>query len=92
MIKDLLKEFKKFTMRGNAIDLAVGVIIGAAFGKIVDSLVQDLLMPPLGLLIGKVDLANFFVVLRDGSRCRSICIFGCGSASWGRYNECRYVC
>lgn len=67
MIKDLLREFKKFTMRGNAIDLAVGVIIGAAFGKIVDSLVQDLLMPPLGLLIGKVDLANFFVVLRDGS-------------------------
>ena len=62
----MLKEFKEFAMRGNVIDLAVGVVIGAAFGKIVDSLVKDILMPPLGLLIGKVDFTNLFFVLNDG--------------------------
>ncbi|MDQ6632124.1 MAG: large-conductance mechanosensitive channel protein MscL [Verrucomicrobiota bacterium] len=56
----MLKEFRIFAMRGNVIDLAVGVIIGAAFGKIVDSLVKDIIMPPLGLLIGKVDFANLY--------------------------------
>jgi large conductance mechanosensitive channel len=63
----LLEEFKKFAMRGSVVDLAVGVIIGAAFGKIVDSLVKDLVMPPVGLLLGKVDFANLFWVLRDGA-------------------------
>jgi large conductance mechanosensitive channel len=63
----MLEEFKKFAMRGNVVDLAVGVIIGAAFGKIVDSLVKDLIMPPVGLLFGKVDFANLFWVLRDGA-------------------------
>jgi large conductance mechanosensitive channel len=62
----MLEEFKKFAMRGNVVDLAVGVVIGAAFGKIVDSLVKDLIMPPVGLLLGKVDFANLFWVLRDG--------------------------
>lgn len=59
----MLNEFKKFIMRGNVVDLAVGVIIGAAFGKIVSSLVDDIIMPPLGLLIGKVDFSNFFIPL-----------------------------
>ena len=59
----MLKEFKQFIMRGNVIDLAVGVIIGAAFSKIVTSLVDDIIMPPLGLLVGKVDFSNFFIPL-----------------------------
>jgi len=63
----MLEEFKKFAMRGSVVDLAIGVIIGAAFGKIVDSLVKDLIMPPVGLLLGKVDFANLFWVLRDGA-------------------------
>jgi large conductance mechanosensitive channel len=63
----MLNEFKKFAMRGNVVDMAVGVIIGAAFGKIVDSLVKDLVMPPIALVLGKVDFANLFVVLRDGA-------------------------
>ncbi len=63
----MLQEFKTFAMRGNVVDMAVGIIIGAAFGKIVDSLVKDLIMPPIGLLLGKVDFANLFVVLKDGA-------------------------
>lgn len=60
----ILKEFREFAMRGNVIDLAVGVIIGAAFGKIVSSLVADIIMPPLGLLIGGVDFRQFALTLR----------------------------
>ena len=56
----MLKEFKEFALRGNVIDLAVGVIIGAAFGEIVSSLVNDVLMPPIGLLLGKVDFSNLY--------------------------------
>jgi large conductance mechanosensitive channel len=63
----MLGEFKKFAMRGNVVDMAVGIIIGAAFGKIVDSLVRDVIMPPIGLLLGKVDFANLFFVLREGA-------------------------
>jgi large conductance mechanosensitive channel len=59
----MLKEFKTFVMRGNVIDLAVGVIIGGAFGKIVSSLVNDIIMPPIGLLLGKVPFASLFVDL-----------------------------
>jgi large conductance mechanosensitive channel len=59
----MLSEFKSFIMRGNVVDLAVGVIIGASFSKIVSSLVDDILMPPLGLLIGKVDFSNYFIPL-----------------------------
>ncbi len=62
----MFKEFKEFAMRGNVIDLAVGVVIGAAFGKIVDSLVKDIVMPPIGMLVGKIDFANIFLVLNDG--------------------------
>jgi large conductance mechanosensitive channel len=61
----MLKEFKEFAMRGNVVDLAVGVIIGAAFGKIVTSLVSDILMPPIGLLLARVDFTNLFVNLSD---------------------------
>jgi large conductance mechanosensitive channel len=59
----MLKEFKEFAMRGNVIDLAVGIIIGAAFGKIVTSLVNDVIMPPIGLIMGNVDFSNLFVNL-----------------------------
>jgi len=59
----MLKEFKEFIMRGNVLDLAVGIVIGAAFGKIVSSFVADILMPPVGLLLGKVDFSNLFVDL-----------------------------
>jgi large conductance mechanosensitive channel len=63
----MLKEFKEFAARGNVIDLAVGVIIGASFGKIVSSLVSDVIMPPIGLLIGRVDFKNLFVSLNGES-------------------------
>lgn len=63
-MKNFIEEFKSFAMRGNVIDLAVGVIIGAAFGKIVTSLVNDLIMPPLGLLIGGLDFSDFFLTLK----------------------------
>lgn len=66
MIKNILAEFKKFVMRGNVIDMSVGIIIGAAFTKIVNSMVSDILMPPLGLLMGKVDFSNWFIVLKPG--------------------------
>lgn len=63
----MLKEFREFAMRGNVIDLAVGVIIGAAFGKIVTSLVNDIIMPPLGLILGRVDFSNLFLDLSGKS-------------------------
>jgi large conductance mechanosensitive channel len=62
----MLKEFKEFAMKGNVIDMAVGIIIGAAFGTIVNSLVQDVIMPPIGLLLGNVDFSNIFVILKEG--------------------------
>lgn len=63
----MLKEFKEFAVRGNVIDLAVAVIIGAAFGKIVTSLVNDIIMPPIGLLLGGADFTDLFITLRGGS-------------------------
>jgi large conductance mechanosensitive channel len=62
----MLKEFKEFVMRGNVIDMAVGIIVGAAFGTIVKSLVDDIIMPPIGLLLGNIDFSNFFAVLKSG--------------------------
>lgn len=59
----MLKEFKEFAMRGNVLDMAIGIIIGAAFGKIVSSFVNDILMPPIGLLLGRVDFSNLFINL-----------------------------
>jgi large conductance mechanosensitive channel len=63
----MLKEFKEFAVKGNVVDMAVGIIIGAAFGAIVKSLVADVIMPPIGLLLGDVDFSNLFVVLKGGS-------------------------
>jgi len=63
----MLEDFKKFLMRGNVVDLAVGVIIGAAFGKIVGSLVDDLIMPVLGLALGRIDFSNLYLVLKPGA-------------------------
>ena len=64
----MLKEFKEFAMLGNVVDMAVGIIIGAAFGTIVASLVADIIMPPIGLLLGGIDFSNLFLVLKDGAK------------------------
>lgn len=61
----MLKEFKEFAMRGNVVDLAVGIVIGAAFGRIVNSFVNDIIMPPVGLLLGNVDFSNLAIVLKE---------------------------
>jgi len=63
----MLQEFKSFAMRGNVVDMAVGIIIGGAFGTIVKSLVSDVIMPPIGLLLGGVDFSDLFITLKDGS-------------------------
>mgnify|MGYP003599679153 CR=1 FL=1 len=63
----MLKEFKEFAVKGNALDMAVGVVVGSAFGAIVNSLVTDILMPPLGLLLGKTDFSNLFLILKKGT-------------------------
>ena len=62
----MFKEFKEFAMRGNVVDMAVGIIIGAAFGTIVNSVVSDIIMPPIGLLLGNVDFSGLFIVLKEG--------------------------
>lgn len=66
-MSSILKEFRDFAIKGNMLDLAIGVIIGGVFGAIVSSLVQDILMPPIGLALGGVDFTNMFVTLRDGT-------------------------
>ncbi len=63
----MVKEFKEFAIKGNVMDMAVGIIIGAAFGTVVKSLVDDILMPPFGMLLGNVDFTNLFFVLKDGA-------------------------
>ncbi len=63
----MVKEFKEFAVKGNVVDMAVGIIIGAAFGTIVKSLVSDIIMPPIGLLLGNVDFSNLFIVLKQGA-------------------------
>jgi large conductance mechanosensitive channel len=62
----LLKEYKEFAIKGNMIDMAVGIVIGAAFGAIISSLVADIIMPPIGLLLGNVDFSNFYILLKEG--------------------------
>lgn len=64
----MFKEFKQFVMRGNVVDMAVGIIIGASFGGIVSSLVADVIMPPIGLLLGNVDFSNLFLTLKEGAK------------------------
>lgn len=63
----MLKEFREFAIKGNVVDMAVGIIIGAAFGTIVQSLVNDVIMPPIGLMLGNVDFSNLFIVLKEGT-------------------------
>ena len=63
----MLKEFKEFALRGNVVDMAVGIIIGAAFGTSVNSLVSDILMPPIGIILGNVDFSSLFIVLKEGN-------------------------
>jgi large conductance mechanosensitive channel len=63
----MFREFKEFAMKGNVVDMAVGIIIGAAFGTIIKSLVSDIIMPPIGLLLGNVDFTNLFIVLKEGN-------------------------
>jgi large conductance mechanosensitive channel len=62
----MLKEFKEFAMKGNVLDMAVGIVIGAAFGLIITSLVADVIMPPIGLLLGSIDFSNIFTTLKEG--------------------------
>lgn len=62
----MFQDFRKFAMRGNVVDMAVGIIIGAAFGSIVNSLVSDVILPPIGLLLGRVDFSNLYLLLREG--------------------------
>jgi len=62
----MFKEFKEFAMRGNVVDMAVGIVIGAAFGTIVSSFVADIIMPPIGLILGNVDFSGMFIVLKEG--------------------------
>jgi large conductance mechanosensitive channel len=64
----MFKDFKEFAMRGSVVDMAVGIVIGAAFGTIVKSFVDDVLMPPIGLLLGNVDFSNLFITLKDGAK------------------------
>jgi len=77
----MLKEFKEFAMRGNVVDLAVGLVIGAAFGKIISSLVDDILMPPLGLALGKVDFSNLFINLTGGDYASLVAAKAAGAAT-----------
>ncbi len=63
----MFKEFKEFAMRGNVVDMAVGIIIGAAFGTVIKSLVADIIMPPIGLLLGNVDFSNLYILLKPGN-------------------------
>lgn len=72
MLKNVMKEFKTFALKGNVLDMAVGVIIGASFGKIVDSLVKDIMMPPLGMLLGKVDFSSLKIALGSASDAATI--------------------
>jgi large conductance mechanosensitive channel len=62
----MLKDFKEFVMRGNVVDMAVGIIVGAAFGTIVNSLVSDIIMPPIGMILGNADFSSLFIVLKEG--------------------------
>ncbi len=82
----ILNEFKEFAARGNVIDMAVGVVVGGAFGKIVSSFVEDVLMPPLSLLTGRVDLGNRFITL-SGERYRSLAEAQAAGAVTVRYGE-----
>src|SRR5690606_12521533 len=80
--KKMLKEFKGFAMRGNGLDMAIGIVIGAAFGRIVSSFVADILMPPIGLLLAGVDFSNIFVTLSGGEYASLSEAQAAGAATW----------
>lgn len=84
-MKNFFEEFKKFAMRGNVIDLAVGVIIGAAFGKIVSSIVSDVIMPPVGLLIGGVNFTDLKLVLKEASAAANGDLIPAVSINYGNF-------
>lgn len=67
-IKSWINEFKEFVQRGNVVDMAVGIVVGAAFGTVVKSFVQNVLMPPIGMLLGGTDFSNFFILLKEGAK------------------------
>ena len=75
----MMQEFKEFAMRGNMVDLAVGIVVGGAFGGVVKSLVDDVMMPPLGLLIGGVDFKNIAITLREATATAPAVVMGIGS-------------
>lgn len=77
----MFKEFKEFAIKGNVVDMAVGIVIGAAFGTIVKSFVSDILMPPIGLLLGNVDFSNLFIVLKEGSQAGPFATIGDAQAA-----------
>jgi len=83
----MLKEFKEFAMKGNVVDMAVGIIVGAAFGTIVKSLVDDIIMPPIGLLLGNVDFSDLFITLKQGTIAGPYATLsaakGAGAVTWG---------
>ncbi len=83
----MLKEFREFAVKGNVVDMAVGIIIGAAFGKIVNSFVNDVLMPPIGLLVGKVDFSNLFLSL-SGKSYDSLGAAKAAGAATNNYGQC----
>jgi large conductance mechanosensitive channel len=74
----LVKEFKEFAVKGNVVDMAVGIIIGAAFGKIVTSFVGDVVMPPIGVLLGGVDFSNLSVVVKEAANSKPAVLINCG--------------
>jgi large conductance mechanosensitive channel len=78
----MLREFKEFAMRGNVLDLAIGIVIGAAFGKVVSSFVADILMPPIGLLVGRVDFSNLFLTLSGPSEPTLAGAKAAGAVTW----------
>jgi large conductance mechanosensitive channel len=83
----MFKEFKEFAMKGNVVDMAVGIIVGAAFGTIVKSLVDDIIMPPIGLLLGNVDFSDLFITLKQGATAGPYATLavakGAGAVTWG---------
>ena len=88
----MFKEFKEFAMRGNVVDMAVGIIIGGAFGTIVKSLVSDVMMPPIGLLLGGVDFSDLFLTLKEGTVAGPYATLAAAQAAGHQFPDCRVRC
>ena len=87
----MLKEFKTFALKGNMLDMAVGIIIGGAFGTIISSLVNDVIMPPIGLMLGGIDFAQLFILLQAGETAGPLPHAGCSQGGRCRDNQLRAV-